>query len=71
MTNREYVNEYKRVMGGIVMPAGLEDRIIEKSVKTAAGSNSRYFQAVLAVSGIAAVATGIGVIALFNKKFGD
>ncbi len=72
MTDRETISEYKRVMNGVTMPAELSGRIIEKSSKAASLSgNSRYMQAVFALSGLAAVAAGIGAIALFNKKFSD
>ena len=72
MTDRETVNEYKRVLGEVLMPEELGSRIIERSERTMAdGGASRYLRAVFAVSGIAAVAAGIGAIALFNKKFGD
>ena len=45
MTDRETVNEYKRVLGEVIMPEELGSRIIERSERTMAdGGASRYLR---------------------------
>ncbi|MBQ6543098.1 MAG: hypothetical protein IJL77_01800 [Clostridia bacterium] len=73
MTNKELVSEYKRVMNSFEIPSDVQARLISKSLGAFTGSDNdnKYFNAVIAVSGIAAVAAGIGAVKLFNRIFGD
>ncbi len=71
MTNRECIEEYKRVMNSVTLPEELGSNIIAKSGREVLAGGTKYIRAVVAFSGIAAVAAGIGAIALLNKRFGD
>ncbi len=69
MTNKEAVGEYRRIMSSVDIPSDVQAKIINKtlsSVGDCEGSN-KYLSAVIAVSGIAAVAAGIGTVKLLNK----
>lgn len=73
MTNKECVNEYKRVMNRFEIPSDVQARLISKSLNSIAPGKmeNKYFTAVIAVSGIAAVAAGIGAVKLVNKLIGS
>jgi len=73
MTNRETVNEYKRVMGSVDLSSEAQAKIIEKSMNAFASykDDHRVVYTALAVSGAVAVAAGIGAVSIAKKVFGN
>ena len=71
MTNRECIEEYKRVMNSVTLPEEIGSNIIAKSGRAVISGGTKYIRAVVAFSGIAALAAGVGAVALLNKKLGD
>ncbi|MBR5111916.1 MAG: hypothetical protein IK097_00650 [Clostridia bacterium] len=69
MTNKEAVGEYRRIMSSVDIPSDAQAKIINKALSSSYNyeSTNKYLSAVIAVSGIAAVAAGIGAVKLVNK----
>ena len=69
MTNKECISEYKRVMNQFEIPAQLQEKLVNKSA-TALGNEDKTvknLKAIIAISGLAAVAVGIGAAKLFAR----
>ncbi len=73
MTNRETVNEYKKVMGSVDLSSEAQAKIIEKSMNAFAAykDNHRVAYTALAISGAVVVAAGIGAVSIVKKVIGN
>ena len=69
MTNKETIGEYRRIMSSVDIPSDAQAKIINKALSSSYNyeNTNKYLSTVVAVSGIAAVAAGIGAVKLVEK----
>ena len=68
MTNKETIGEYRRIMSSVDIPSDAQAKIINKALSSSYNyENTNKYLSTVAVSGIAAVAAGIGAVKLVEK----